>query len=84
MQKYQVRIPGVLESEEEAIAVRFPKSVKIDSEKAKVLLTAGNPRGLSGHLARQKAQKFALGLQKIDLGGGGERPFSEPTEHLAI
>ena len=84
MQKYKVSISGVLVADVDAIAVRFPKSFKADSVKAKVLLTAGNPIGLSGNLDRQKAQKFVLGSQKMGLDGVGAPPFSETTEHLAI
>lgn len=83
MQKYKVSIPVVLAAGVDAIAVRFPKSFNVDSVKAKVLLTNGNPRGLSVSLDRQKAQKFVLGSQKMGLDGVGAPPFSETTEHLA-
>ena len=83
MQKYKVSIPVVLAADVDAIAVRFPKSFNVDSVKAKVLLTNGNPRGLNVSLNRQKAQKLVLGSQKMSLDGVGAPPFSETTEHLS-
>jgi hypothetical protein len=85
MQKYKVSVSGVLEADVDVIAGRFSKIFKIDSVKAKVLLTAGKPRALGANLDRQKAQKIVLALQKkISLEGVVEPPFSEAAEHLAI
>ena len=81
MQKYKVSIPVVLVADVDAIAVRFPKSFKADSVKAKVLLTAGKPRALA---RPTKGTKNLPGIAKMDLEGVVEPPFSETAEHLAI
>ena len=84
MQKYKVSVSGVLEANVDVIAGRFSKVFKIDSAKAKVLLTAGKPRALGANLDREKAQKIVLALRKTDIEGVVELPFSETAEHLAI
>ena len=80
MQKYKVSVSGVLEANVDVIAGRFSKVFKIDSAKAKVLLTAGKPRALGANLDREKAQKIVLALRKMGLEGVVEPPFSETAE----
>ena len=67
MQKYKVSVSGVLEANVDVIAGRFSKVFKVDSAKAKVLLTAGTPRALGANLDREKAQKIVLALRKMGL-----------------
>ncbi len=84
MQKYKVSVSGVLEADVDVIAGRFSKIFKVDSVKAKVLVTAGNQERWERTATDKRHKKSSWHCKKMGLEGVVEPPFSEAAEHLAI